>query len=646
MEADRQGSSKARVVLAGNPNSGKTTLFNALTGLRMQTGNFSGTTVTRKSGRLVLSGRNVELTDLPGMYSLKAATPEEKVAAEVLSGANPDLPRPDVVLVVMDATNLERNLFLFSQIAECDLPVVVLLTMLDRAHAEGLDISLEKMERQLGCRVLAVNAPEKQGLEYIKSAVEDVYAWGPAEYPRPHRPSEDVVCGVGCRGCPFHGRFTWSERIAAEVVEARHAAPGRLTDSLDEILTHPVLGLFAFLTLMFGLFYVIFSLAQVPMGLIEWIFGEVGGAVEALIPPGDFQSLIRDGVVAGVGGILVFLPQICLLFFMLAVLDDSGYLARAAFVMDRVMRRVGLPGTAFVPMLSGHACAIPAIMSTRIVSDARDRLVTILVLPLTSCSARIPVYVLMVTLLFPNRPLAAAGALAGAYALGIVSALVAAWALKKTILPGESQPMLLEMPVYKTPNLKNAMLHTREKGSIFVKQAGTVILVISVSIWALSTYPKTDVAPEIPQEEAARIQLENSAAGRIGKWMEPAIRPLGYDWQIGIGILSSFAAREAIIAGLAVVYGLGEESAEETDLMVDNLRRARRTDGSPVFTTATCASLLVFYVLAMQCLPTQAVTKAETGSWKWAGLQLLYMSVLAYTAALVVYQGLRLAGVA
>lgn len=343
---------------------------------------------------------------------------------------------------------------------------------------------------------------------------------------------------------------------------------------------------------------------------------------------------------------LVFLPQICLLFFLLSLLDDSGYLTRAAFVMDRVMKRVGLPGTAFVPLLSGHACAIPAIMSTRVISDPRDRLATILVLPLTSCSARIPVYVLMISLLFPHRPVAGAATLAGAYGLGIVAALAAAFALKKTILPGESQPLLLEMPAYKLPGLRNALLLTYEKGLVFVKQAGTVILLISIGIWLFSTYPKTQVPEGTPPEMAEKLQLEHSLAGRVGRAMEPVIRPLGYDWQIGIGILSSFAAREAIISGLSVVYGIGADAAEEPGLLIDNLRQATREDGSPVFSTATCLSLLVFYVLAMQCLPTQAVTKAETGSWKWAGFQLLYMTVLAYVAALVVYQGLTFAGVA
>ncbi|MGA0333654.1 MAG: ferrous iron transport protein B [Kiritimatiellia bacterium] len=634
-----------RIALAGNPNAGKTTLFNALTGMRMQTGNFAGTTVTKKTGLCKLQEHRVELIDLPGMYSLEASSVEEKVAGEVLMGANPSYPRPDLVVVVLDATNLERNLYLFSQISECDLPVVAVLTMVDRAHREGLDVDLAAMEAALGCRVISLHVEKKQGLDDLRSALCDVFTWGVAEYPRPHKPSEDVRCGVGCQGCPFHGRFTWSEQIVSRVIKTRHAVPGRLTDSLDEILTHPVLGLLSFLTVMFLVFYAIFSVATVPMDLIEMGFEHLGDWAARVLPGGDFQSLVRHGLIGGVGGVLVFLPQICLLFVMLALLDDSGYLSRAAFVMDRVMRRVGLPGTAFVPMLSGHACAIPAIMATRVISNPRDRLVTILVLPLTSCSARIPVYVLMVTLLFPDHPLYASAALVGAYTLGIVTALSAAWVLKKTILPGESESLLLEMPAYKLPNLRNALLHTWEKALIFLKQAGSVILLISLGLWILSTYPKADLSPELAPQLAEKIQLEHSMAGRIGKAMESLIRPLGFDWQIGIGILSSFAAREAIISGLSIVYGIGESGAEDANQLVENLRQATRADGSPVFTVATCLSLLVFYVLAMQCLPTQAVTRAETGSWKWAGFQLLYMSVLAYTASLLVYQGLQLFGV-
>jgi len=631
-----------RIVLAGNPNAGKTTLFNELTGLRSQTGNYAGTTVARKQGTWILGEEKAAVFDLPGMYSMESASPEEEVAAEVLKGEDPRFPHPDLVVLVMDATNLERNLFLYTQVADSGHPILVVLTMMDRAHQEGLDIDVTALSNELGCKVVSVNVQKKTGLDALQEEVLGVFEWGEDHYPRPNVPTEDQKCGIGCRGCPFNGRFTWGEQIVSRVVSSRHAAPSRLTDSLDEVLTHSVLGILVFFLVMYGVFTVLFSLASVPMDLIDGVFASLGDWVGARLPEGDMNSLVVDGVIAGVGGVVIFLPQICLLFFLLAVLEDSGYLARAAFVMDRAMRKVGLPGTAFVPLLSGHACAIPAIMSTRVISDARDRLATILVLPLTSCSARIPVYVMVVALMFPDSPQKGALLMTGAYTLGILAALAVAFVLKKTLLPGESQPLLLELPVYKVPNLKNALLHTGEKAGQFLKQAGTIILLISIGIWVLSTYPKLEVEEGTPEENVQQLELEYSVAGRVGKFMEPALKPLGYDWKIGIGVLTSFAAREVIVSTLSIVYGLGEEGAEDEDSLLGALRASTREDGSPVFDTATCLSLLVFYVLAMQCLPTQAVTKAETGSWKWAGFQLGYMTVLAYVSALIVYQVARM----
>ena len=358
---------------------------------------------------------------------------------------------------------------------------------------------------------------------------------------------------------------------------------------------------------------------------------------------------------------LVFLPQICILFFFLTLLEDTGYLARAAFVMDRLMRRVGLPGKAFVPMLSAHACAIPGIMATRGIEDKRDRLVTILVLPLLTCSARIPVYAMVCALLFPHQPMSASIAFAGAYSLGGIAALVMAFLLRRSILPGETRPLVLELPSYKMPSIRNAFLMALDRAAIFVRKAGTVIMLISIGLWTASTYPKSDPPASVGQmfaeaertndvaleKEASRLEshhaLANSVAGRLGQAIEPIIEPLGFDWQIGVGVISSFAAREVIVSTLSIVYGVGEDAASENpNSLYEKLRASKRSDGSPVFTTATCLSLLVFYVLAMQCLPTQVVTRRETGSWKWAALQFGYMTVLAYLAALATYQGLSL----
>jgi ferrous iron transport protein B len=381
-----------------------------------------------------------------------------------------------------------------------------------------------------------------------------------------------------------------------------------------------------------------------------------GGTFHRWLSTADFASMLADGLIGGVGGMLVFLPQICLLFFVLALLEDSGYMARAAFVMDKLMHRVGLPGKAFVPMLSAHACAIPAIMSTRVIEDRRDRLATILVLPLMSCSARVPVYAMVVALLFPNDPLRAALLFTGAYLLGIAAALVMALIFKKSLLKGPTKPLLIELPHYRIPSLRNAFVLMLDRAWVFIKTAGSVILVISLVLWALATYPKTELA-DLPHEAQQRFaqleaagdaaaadallqqaQLQHSFAGRIGAFVQPIFAPLGFDWKMSIGVVSSFAAREVIVSTLAVLYGVGEAADENTDSLYQSLRSSTHPDGTPVFTTAACLSLLVFYVLAMQCLPTQAVTRRETGTWKWPAFQLVYMSLLAYTAALIMYQ--------
>ncbi|HMO03941.1 MAG TPA: ferrous iron transport protein B [Kiritimatiellia bacterium] len=656
------------VALIGSPNTGKTTLFNALTGLRARTANFSGTTVELKLGLVELGPRVVEVLDLPGVYSLTAATADEQVTADVLAGRARDVGRPDLAVVLADANNLERSLFVISQLIERELPVVVALNLIDLAERHGITVDPASLSREIGCPVIPTVASEGRGIDALKAAIADALARPPAE--RVALVPPPTGCS-GCSGCPFQARYNWSDRVSAGCVKAPRVARERKTDKLDAVLTHPVVGVAAFLAVMLAVFYLIFSVASVPMDMIDALFASLGGWVAAHVPEGDFRSFLVDGVIAGVGGILIFLPQICILFFFLALLDDSGYLARAAFVMDRLMRRIGLPGTAFVPLLSAHACAIPAIMSTRVIRDPRDRLVTILVAPLMTCSARIPVYAMVVALLFPDDPAKAALLFTGAYGLGIAAALTMAWLFKKTILPGESKPLVLELPGYRIPGLRTALLFTYDRARVFVAQAGTIILVISIGLWVLATFPKTDAPPAaatalIAQAEAlaaageteaaasrhaaadhltARDALENSFAGRLGKIIEPVVRPLGFDWQIGVGIITSFAAREVIVSTLSVVYGLGADTAEEnSESLYDAMRRATHPDGRPVFTLPACLSLLVFYVLAMQCLPTQAATRRETNSWKWPLFQLGYMTALAYTAALVTYQGLTALG--
>ena len=635
-----------RLALAGNPNSGKTTLFNALTGLRAQTANYPGTTVERRTGRF----NGCEVIDLPGIYDLKAMSEEERIAVDVIAS------KPDAAIVVADAMNLSRSLFLVSQILEMNVPVVVALNMMDLAEAAGLKIDAGKLAQELGCEVIPIVARSGRGLDELRRAIAS---------PTPAKPM--TTCGA-CSDCRFKTRYAWTDAIAGRCTQHSGQPIHQWTERLDRVLTHPVIGVLAFFSVMLGVFFLIFQIAHIPMDLIDGLFSGVGSWIARHLPESDFRELLVKGVIGGMGGMLVFLPQICILFFCLSLLEDTGYLARAAFVMDSLMRRIGLPGKAFVPLLSAHACAIPAIMATRVIEDKRDRLMTILVLPLISCSARIPVYSMLAALLFSHDAWRASLVFTGAYILGLLAALVASIAIKRTILKGETRPLVLELPSYKMPSLRTAVLMTFDRAGAFIKSAGTIILLISIALWALATYPKCpppvgavalqEQAAKLTGEPAAQMQaqadrlinhnaLANSAAGHIGRWIEPAIKPLGFDWQIGIGIISSFAAREVIVSTLAVIYGVGEDVAKEhPDSLYDSLRKAERTDGSKVFTTATCASLLVFYVLAMQCLSTQAVTRRETNSWKWPAFQLLYMTVLAYVGSLVVYQALRAFGIA
>lgn len=636
------------VALVGNPNAGKTSLFNRLTGLRARTANFAGTTIEHRVGALRLKDQNALLVDLPGLYSLDATTPDEQVACDALAGNLAGQAAPDAVLIVLDATNLRRNLFLAAEVLEQGRPTVIALSMSDLADQQGLEINHVDLAQELGCEVVPVSSKTGDGLQDLVEAVDRTLdRLTPPSFEKP------ATCG-GCCGCQYSARFDWAESLGDTTVRGDSGAHSRATDAIDAVLTHRVLGLVAFAGVMLLTFMLIFWLATFPMDLIDSLFGLAGGTIGAWLPEGDLSSLVVDGLIGGVGGVLVFLPQIAILFFVLALLEDTGYLARAAFVMDRLMARVGLPGKAFVPLLSAHACAIPAIMSARVIDDRRDRLATILVAPLLTCSARVPVYAMVVALLFGDSPLLASLLFASCYALGIVAALAMAWVFKHTLLRGKARPLVIELPNYRRPSLRNALITTRDRCWAFVKNAGTVILLISLAMWALATYPKSELS-DLPAAQQAQIaqlsesgdqagaqralsqaQLERSAAGRLGKLAEPVFAPLGFDWKMSVGVVTSFAAREVIVSTLAVLYGLGEEG--DTDSLLGKLKRSTHPDGAPVFTAATCLSLLVFYVLAMQCLPTQAVTRRETGSWKWAGLQLGYMTALAYGAALITYQ--------
>lgn len=691
IEPDRRATPK--VLLVGNPNTGKTSLFNSLSGLRARTANYPGITVDLRKATIDLpkgsACQSIELIDLPGLYSLTPTSPEETVAVDALRDQR--LGTPAAIVLVLDSTNLGRNLALAGEVLELGLPTIVALNMIDAADSSGIAIETDKLAEQLECPVVATSVRTRHGLGDLRHEIAALLS--------PNLPLIDrQSCAVGCDGCQFAARFAWSDSIVNETVRGT-SKRSATTERIDHILTAPWIGTALLATVMLGVFFSIFAIADLPMGLIETVFGWLASTVDrwlptepvtpaiwiptvatlvagtcamgyrlkrigwhqksiafaavisvviALLPQADFHSLLIDGVIGGVAGVVVFLPQICILFFFITVLEDSGYMARAAFVMERVMRFVGLPGKAFVPMLSAHACAIPGIMAARTIDNWRDRLVTILVLPLLTCSARLPVYAMIAALLFGDQPLYAGLMFAAAYSLGLFAALFTAWCLKKTILVGEAAPLVIELPPYRMPSLRNALLTTYDRASVFLRKAGSVILLIAVVLWALATYPKIPdselSATAATEQSVAQQALEYSLAGRAGKAMEPIFAPLGFDWKINVAVVSSFAAREVLVSTLSIVYGLGEEGAEDEQGLTGLMRQQTHADGSPVFSTATCVSLLVFFVLAMQCLPTQAVTRRETGTWKWAIFQFGYMSLLAYGSAWIAYQGCVAAG--
>ncbi len=646
------------VALLGNPNVGKTSLFNRLTNLLAKTSNFSGTTIERRVGMMRMdvatasqrTEQSLRVVDLPGIYSLDGRTMEETVTYEYLHGerAERKVPLPDALLVVVDATNLQRSLFVTRQALELNKPTVVAINLIDLANRQGIQIDCDGLSRKLGCPVVPISARSGHGMDQLAKEL--------------HHATSATAQGVAapecnsCLTCPYAQGHQWAASVAAETTTRKYVASSEWTDAADRWMTHAWFGPVAFFGVMLTLFALVFWLAQFPMEMLDALFGSVAELVGWLVPEGDVQSLLSDGLIAGVGGVLVFLPQIMILFFVLTLLEDSGYLSRAVVVVDRWMRRVGLPGQAFVPLLTAHACAIPAIMSTRTIENRRDRLVSILVIPLMTCSARLPVYTMIAAMLFPTQALYAALLFAGAYFLGMFAAFAMALLFKLSILPGSPAPLILDLPPYRMPSIKNALRHAWDRGLAFVRDVGTTILVISLAIWGLSTYPKMSddrfearlaavqadapesVDAEVLDTEGLRMQWEqeHSALGRVGKACQPVFAPLGFDWKTSVGVMASFAAREVVVSTLSILYGMGDDpDDEEIASLHSRLRSAKRPDGTAVFDTATCVSLLVFFVLAMQCLPTQAVTKKETGSWGWAAFQFGYMSVLAYAGAFV-----------
>ena len=682
------------IAIAGNPNCGKSTIFNALTGLRQKVGNYPGVTVEKKTGRFFGShGEAMELLDLPGSYSLQVRSPDEAVARDVLLGRLPGTPRPDAIICVVDASNLERNLYLVAQMLELQIPVVVALNMVDVAEKNGLVIDLMALREKLGVPVIPMVATKGVGFIELRQALSRTPLPNPpncaqmpivleletvalakqlpvaAEVARGealllltlHEQAIDELvhhdraiiaatktaqerlrtAGIDPTSAPVEARYQWIGQVCSAALHRGgllHAA--NHSDRLDAWLTHRVWGWVAFLAMMTLMFFCIFTVAAYPMDWIDAGIGALGKWVGDLLPESDLRSLITDGVIAGVGGVVIFLPQILILFFFLGILEDTGYMARAAFIMDRLMSKVGLHGKSFIPMLSSFACAIPGIMATRTIENRKDRLVTILVAPLMSCSARLPVYALMIAVLIPMAsPLEKAGIMLSMYLLGIFAAFAMAWLFKKTLLRGETPMLLLEMPPYRMPAWRTVLLRMWERGLLFLRRAGTVILALSILLWALATYPKPS-NPDTPASEA----IAHSFAGKMGHAIEPLIAPLGYDWKIGIGLIASFAAREVFVGTMSIVYAV--ESGDEEDItpLRDVMIGETHENGTPVFTPLVCIGLMVFYVLAMQCISTVAIVRRETNSWRWPLFQIAYMTGLAWLAAFVVYQGGQLFG--
>jgi len=729
-------------------------LFNALTGLRAKVGNYAGVTVERKEGRLLRAPPqlNARVLDLPGSYSLSPQSLDEQIARDALLHRLAELPAPSLVVVVVDASNLQRNLYYASQVIELGYPTLLALNMIDVARENGHEICAEKLAASLGVPVLPIIASKGQGVGELRQAMlaaldgtqrpkprrfpelpaplqkeasfigrllaeafpergaqaeaeallvlctEKALASSPGHYPRSvveavAAARQDLeAAGVDWRAAPIEARYAAVSAIQrAATVEL--TPPGEtLSDKLDRVLTHRLWGTLILIGLMTLMFQSIFTFARIPMDALQQAVDWLGGEVGRLIPPGDLNSLLVDGVIAGVGAVIVFLPQILLLFLFIGFLEDTGYMARAAFLMDRLMSKVGLHGKSFIPMLSSFACAIPGIMATRTIESPKDRLVTIMVSPLMSCSARLPVYTVLIGACIPNRTVLGFLKLTGLtmlamYLLGIVVALLMAWLFKKTLLRGEPPLLILELPPYKRPGLRVVLRHMWERSKIFLRRAGTVILGINILLWFLAAYPRGsqierefalkraalsgaavsnppasrpaqpgrptpgsgDLARRLAalDREEAGARLRQSFAGRLGRLIEPVIAPLGFDWKIGIGIVSSFAAREVFVSTLSTVYNFGRiDTSASSNLsgLAKTLQAQKRPDGAPVYTTLTGLTLMVFYVFALQCASTVAIVRRETNSWKWPVFQWLYMGTLAWVLAALTFQTGHLLG--
>jgi len=693
-----------KIALVGNPNSGKSTLFNLLTGLKQKTGNFPGVTVDRKSGRMKLpNGQQVELIDLPGTYSIYPKTLDEQIVQEVLLDKDHDQ-HPDTIIVVADASNLKRNLLLFTQIRDLNIPMVLVLNMMDVAERRQLKIDLRGLSIDLGIKIIPTNSHTGDGIEALKNVLsqplvqskkpfyqvkalagptieavkgefslhEDYQAFQYAQQSArlkflaesERQRIADIKKENGFQELPTQseetlGRYALiSDIVDRNVKQSSGNDKTTLSQKVDRITTHKVFGYMIFLALLMLIFQAIFAWAEGPMDLIEGALASFSGWVKGGLPEGVLNDLLTDGIIAGLAGVLVFIPQIAILFGFISLLEESGYMSRAVFLMDRVMRNFGLNGKSVVPLVSGMACAIPAIMATRNIENWKDRLITIFVTPFMSCSARLPVYTLLIALVVPDESVFGLFNLKGLvltalYLLGFFAAILSAWAMKFILKTKHKGYFVMELPGYKIPQWKNVGLTIFEKSKTFVVEAGKVIIAISILLWVLASYgfndkfrnAETYVQQELPVDATSTeyeialnaYKLEHSLAGSFGKVIEPAIEPLGYDWKIGIALITSFAAREVFVGTMSTMYSIGADEEDELTIKEKLSKEINPKTGKPMYTMALGFSLMVFYAFAMQCMSTIAVVYRETKGWKWPIIQMVYMTSVAYLSALLTY---------
>ncbi len=719
------------VALVGNPNTGKSTFFSGLCGVPARVGNYPGVTVEKKLGKYQDQHGQVTIVDLPGTYSLSARTPDEMVSVDVLLGRQADVPCVDVIVVIVDATNLERNLYLFTQLRQLEKPILLVLNMWDRMQGENRTIDVQRLSERLGTKIVTTAASRKQGIAEAKLAIRQI-----AHEPRSATPEifSEMFChevaelqewlktSLGLEIQPFlverlifdlggahaaeldrrcqppggvtkrlqeirerlatanqkvpaletRERYKWIRSQLAGLLTVPDEHSHSLSDRIDRVLTHRVWGFLAFACIMFAIFQ---AITMGTVWAMDWITDNLQAwlvsAVEGLLAPGTLRSLINDGIIAGVGSVIVFLPQILMLFFFIGVLEDCGYMARAAFVMDKAMTKLGLSGKSFLPLMSSFACAVPGIMATRVIEDRRDRMVTILVAPLMSCSARLPVYVLLVTAFVPSVSwLGGWIGLQGSvlflmHVVGLAFAVPIAWLLKRFVFPGEVSPFVMELPSYKLPSPRVVFYRVWERAEAFLTRAGTLIFCTAIVVWAAGYFPGdhtrhhqltqqlessqvTDTTDEASAASIAELEsqrralsaelIQQSMLGRAGKWIEPCVKPLGWDWKIGVGVIASFPAREVIIATLGTIYSLGGDVDAEDEGLQAAIARSRWPDGSRVVTLPVALSIMVFFALCAQCAATLMVIKRETNSWRWPLVTFVYMTSLAYVAAFLTYQ--------